>query len=218
MILCIDLGTDMLPAISLAYEQAESDIMLRKPRNKDVDKLVNNRLIGMAYGQIGFIQAAAGFTCYYCVFSNYGILHEDLAGTGFDFIDENVKFVCGYDHPTRMGYLRQAQTSFLISIIIVQWTDVMICKTRSLSIFQQGMWNATLNIGLLEELLLGLALVYVPACHAAFKTAELEFVMWCYAIPFAILILFYDEMRKFFLRCERSQRSEPGFVEVYTYY
>ena len=27
MILCIDLGTDMLPAISLAYELTESDIM-----------------------------------------------------------------------------------------------------------------------------------------------------------------------------------------------
>merc|ERR1719174_3464541 len=35
MILCIDLGTDMLPAISLAYEKSESDIMMRKPRNKD---------------------------------------------------------------------------------------------------------------------------------------------------------------------------------------
>src|SRR5271154_6210327 len=28
-ILCIDLGTDMVPAISLAYEQAESDLMKR---------------------------------------------------------------------------------------------------------------------------------------------------------------------------------------------
>ena len=55
-ILCIDLGTDLLPAISLAYEQAESDIMKRNPRNKFVDKLVNDRLISMAYGQIGMIQ------------------------------------------------------------------------------------------------------------------------------------------------------------------
>lgn len=28
-ILCIDLGTDMWPAVSLAYEKSESDIMLR---------------------------------------------------------------------------------------------------------------------------------------------------------------------------------------------
>ena len=52
-ILCIDLGTDLLPAISLAYEQAENDIMKRNPRNKFTDKLVNERLISMAYGQIG---------------------------------------------------------------------------------------------------------------------------------------------------------------------
>lgn len=42
-ILCIDLGTDMVPAISLAYEQAESDIMKRMPRDPQRDKLVNDR-------------------------------------------------------------------------------------------------------------------------------------------------------------------------------
>ena len=39
-ILCIDLGTDMVPAISLAYEKAECDIMRRPPRNPFTDKLV----------------------------------------------------------------------------------------------------------------------------------------------------------------------------------
>jgi len=42
-ILCIDLGTDMVPAISLAYEAAESDIMKRMPRDPLHDKLVNDR-------------------------------------------------------------------------------------------------------------------------------------------------------------------------------
>ena len=42
-----------VPAISLAYEAAESDIMKRQPRNPKTDKLVNERLISMAYGQIG---------------------------------------------------------------------------------------------------------------------------------------------------------------------
>ena len=32
-----------VPAISLAYEQAESDIMKRLPRDPKHDKLVNNR-------------------------------------------------------------------------------------------------------------------------------------------------------------------------------
>jgi len=47
-ILCIDLGTDMIPAISLAYESAESDIMKRLPRDPLHDKLVNNRYAYLA--------------------------------------------------------------------------------------------------------------------------------------------------------------------------
>merc|ERR1711892_1651088 len=79
-ILCIDLGTDLLPAISLAYEQAESDIMKRNPRNKFTDKLVNERLISMAYGQIGMIQALAGFVCYLVILMQNGFLPADLLG------------------------------------------------------------------------------------------------------------------------------------------
>lgn len=41
----MDLGTDMVPAISLAYGQAESDIMKRQPRNPQIDKLVTGRLV-----------------------------------------------------------------------------------------------------------------------------------------------------------------------------
>ena len=63
-ILCIDLGTDMAPAISLAYEKAEMDIMKRRPRDARVDRLVNQRLIQVAYGQIGMIQMLAGFFIY----------------------------------------------------------------------------------------------------------------------------------------------------------
>lgn len=48
-ILCIDLGTDMVPAISLAYEKAESDIMKRPPRDPVHDKLVNERYVKSDY-------------------------------------------------------------------------------------------------------------------------------------------------------------------------
>lgn len=49
-----------VPAISLAYESAESDIMKRAPRNPKTDNLVNHRLIGMAYGQIGAVRGMRG--------------------------------------------------------------------------------------------------------------------------------------------------------------
>ncbi|NXD88759.1 AT1A2 ATPase, partial [Halcyon senegalensis] len=79
-ILCIDLGTDMVPAISLAYEAAESDIMKRQPRNPRSDKLVNERLISMAYGQIGMIQALGGFFTYFVILAENGFLPGTLVG------------------------------------------------------------------------------------------------------------------------------------------
>ncbi|KAH8046098.1 sodium:potassium-exchanging ATPase [Aureococcus anophagefferens] len=73
LILAIDLGTDMVPAISMAYEDAEADIMKRPPRNAATDHLVTSKLICLAYLQIGVMQAMAGFYAWmltmYCKFN-----------------------------------------------------------------------------------------------------------------------------------------------------
>ena len=39
-ILCIDVGTDIFPAVSFAYEEADYDIMTRRPRDPKRDHLV----------------------------------------------------------------------------------------------------------------------------------------------------------------------------------
>lgn len=44
-ILFIDLGTDIIPAISLAYEKPENDIMLKPPRNMKTEKLVTDTYV-----------------------------------------------------------------------------------------------------------------------------------------------------------------------------
>ncbi|KAF5403057.1 hypothetical protein PHET_03657 [Paragonimus heterotremus] len=71
-ILCVDLGTDMVPAISLAHEEAEADIMKRMQRDPLHDKLINERLISMAYGQIGMMQASGGFFVYFVIMAENG--------------------------------------------------------------------------------------------------------------------------------------------------
>ena len=72
LILAIDLGTDMIPAISMAYEYPEADIMKRPPRNSKTDRLVTKGMINFSYGQIGMIQAFAGFFTYMVVLNDYG--------------------------------------------------------------------------------------------------------------------------------------------------
>ena len=72
LILCVDLGTDMIPAISLAYEKPEADIMERPPRNAETDRLVTDKLMVFAYLQIGVFQALAGFYSFFVVLNDYG--------------------------------------------------------------------------------------------------------------------------------------------------
>ena len=61
--LCVCVGTDIYPAISLAYEEPEVDIMTRKPRNRE-ERLVTVRMMTHSYFLMGAIACAAGFYTY----------------------------------------------------------------------------------------------------------------------------------------------------------
>jgi sodium/potassium-transporting ATPase subunit alpha len=63
LVICI--GTDMAPAIALAYENGELDIMQRAPRSAKRDHLVSVKLIAFAYMQIGCFEIAGCMFTYY---------------------------------------------------------------------------------------------------------------------------------------------------------
>ncbi|XP_058165930.1 sodium/potassium-transporting ATPase subunit alpha-4 isoform X2 [Dasypus novemcinctus] len=217
-ILCIDLGTDMVPAISLAYELAESDIMKRGPRNPKTDNLVNNRLIGMAYGQIGMIQALAGFFTYFVILAENGFKPFDLLGIRLNwdnrlFNDLEDSYGQEWTYEQRKVVEFTCHTAFFVSIVVVQWADLIICKTRRNSVFQQGMKNKVLIFGLLEESVLAALLSYTPGMDKALRMYPLKIFWWFCAMPYSILIFVYDELRKFCIR-----RWPGGWLEKETYY
>ncbi|XP_055500655.1 sodium/potassium-transporting ATPase subunit alpha [Leucoraja erinacea] len=217
-ILCIDLGTDMVPAISLAYEHAESDIMKREPRNPKTGKLVNERLISMAYGQIGMIQALGGFFTYFVILAENGFLPSDLIGIRDKWDDlwvDNVEDSYGqqWTYAQRKVVEYTCHTSFFISIVVVQWADLVICKTRRNSVFQQGMKNKILIFGLFEETALAAFLSYTPGTDIALRMYPLKPSWWFCAFPYSLIIFLYDEARRFIIR-----RNPGGWVEQETYY
>eukprot|EP00182_Erythrolobus_australicus_P007081 CAMPEP_0185830146 /NCGR_PEP_ID=MMETSP1353-20130828/652_1 /TAXON_ID=1077150 /ORGANISM="Erythrolobus australicus, Strain CCMP3124" /LENGTH=1167 /DNA_ID=CAMNT_0028528007 /DNA_START=225 /DNA_END=3728 /DNA_ORIENTATION=+ len=80
LILCIDLGTDMIPAISFAYEKAEADIMERPPRDAKRDRLVNRVLVCFSYLQLGIYQAVAGYFTYMVIWNDYMLHPSSILG------------------------------------------------------------------------------------------------------------------------------------------
>ena len=208
----------MVPAISLAYEQAENDIMKRAPRNAATDRLVNSRLIGYAYLQIGMIQASAGFFSYFTIMAEHGFrpsrllgLREDWDEPDNDYILDSYGQEWTYDARKQLEYT--CHTAFFVAIVIVQWADLVICKTRQLSLFQQGMFNHVLTFSLAFETLLCCVLCYTPGVDAI-RMYPLSLRHWLTPLPFCALILAYDETRKLFMR----KQSIYGWVGQETYY
>lgn len=218
-ILCIDLGTDMVPAISMAYETAESDIMKRQPRNPFTDKLVNERLISMAYGQIGMIQASAGFFVYFVILAENGFLPWDLFGLrkSWDSLainDLEDSYGQEWTYKDRKILEYTCHSAFFVSIVIVQWADLIICKTRMNSVFQQGMKNWFMNFGLCFETILAVILCYTPGMDKGLRMYPLKINWWIPAMPFSVLIFCYDECRKTLLRRQGLQ----SWIAKETYY
>lgn len=119
--------------------------------------------------------------------------------------------------------LKMAQSGYLVSIVCVQWADLMICKTRNLSLSQQGMINHFGNFGLFFETALVAILLYVPFLNVALGTRPIPFAH--FAVPsfsFFVAIFFYDELRKIWLRNgmtrEHGQLKLTGWIVQNTYY
>ncbi len=77
LILCVDLGTDIFPGVSFAYEEAELDIMTRLPRMPH-EHLVTRKLLTFSYLQMGVIQTCGGYLCYFIVFDDFGFTPKIL--------------------------------------------------------------------------------------------------------------------------------------------
>lgn len=239
MVLCVDLGTDIMVAISYAYETSESDIMKHAPRDRHKDKLVTPQLISWSYIQIGIIQAFAAFTAFFYVLNREGFSTAFLMNgkvgqewweecTEADFAKGDCKcqdtgaqipMVCCYensevnsdetslyigDNCADLDYrelaLRKAQTAFLATIVICQIGCGLAAKTRRNSIISQGLENTVFNWGVFQEVSLIILLVYVPFLNSAFGTEPMEGYEWLIGFPFALLILGYDELRKYIIR------------------
>ena len=181
LILAIDLGTDILPALGLGAEKPETDVMNKPPRKRS-ERLLTRNLLTMSYGIVGMIQAAAGFFSYFVV----------LYTNGWQW---------GQTLESTDPVYRTAITAFFASIIICQIADVIICRTRRQSILTIGfLSNKLVLFGIASELVLLGLISYVPAFNTFFGTAPLDMWHLMLSVPFAIAILIGDEARRFFVR------------------
>lgn len=179
LILAIDLGTDLIPALGLGSERPERDVMRERPRDRK-ERLLTGKLLFYSYGIVGMLQAAAGFFAFFYILLQGG-------------------WTWGVDIPLTDPLYQKAVTAFFASIVICQIADVLICKTRRATVFKSG-WNGLIFLGILSELALLAIIMYFPPANVFFGTQPIGLLELMLPVPFALFILFGDELRKFFLR------------------
>jgi len=96
--------------------------------------------------------------------------------------------------------LYNARTAFLVAIVACQIATVLAFKTRWLSIIEHGLANPLLNVGLFASLMAMALCTYSPLANSIFSTRPIRFYHWMPGLPWACIIIVYDEVRKWFMR------------------
>ncbi|KAL9657714.1 hypothetical protein ABK040_005067 [Willaertia magna] len=210
LILTIDLGTELVAAVSLAYETAESDIM-RIPPRKRTDPLVGFRLLNYSYLLIGMIETMACFNNYLFAFAYYGVPPRYIwwsTKNGYFNGSDTKKYLCidetglCLSPELQNDILCTAQTAYWIAIILCQWMTLFVTKTRRLSIFAHGIFgNLVIYFGIVYAAILACIFTYVPFIgDYIFNTRYLIIEFWLFPIPWMAAIFVFDEVRKWLIR------------------
>lgn len=182
-ILAVDLGTDLLPALALGAEKPDPAVMKRPPRPIG-ERLWNWPLVARAYLFLGVIEAAAAMSTYFFVLREANWEYGRMLGP---------------DDPL---YLR-ATTACLGAIIVMQIVNVYVCRDERKSIFDEPIFGNPLIVwGIVSEIVLIGLIVYTPWGNATFQTAPIPVSTWLAVVPFAISLVFLDELRKKWTRRE----------------
>ncbi len=179
LILAIDLGTDVLPAISLGIESPEKDIMKQPPRDPNA-KLLTKRMLFRSYGFIGPLQSAISFVLFFI------ILFSNGWSWGQKVIDPHV--------------YGMAVSAFFATIIITQIFNLFSCRTVRLSAIKKPLKNKLLFFAIITELIILAIIIYFPPAQVLFHTAPFDLKLLPLMFVGGLIIIGVEELRKYLYR------------------
>ncbi|RYL93433.1 cation-transporting P-type ATPase [Sporolactobacillus sp. THM7-4] len=180
-ILAIDIGTETLPALALGVERPEPGVMNRPPKLPK-ERLLNFPVFFRGYILLGLINTAAVLSGYFWVLYRGGWHWGQILANG-------------------SSLSREAATMTFLGIVIMQVANVFACRTEVASMFGIGIFtNKLLNMGVVFELALTAALIYIPFMREIFGTYPVPLSYWFFYVAFVPVLIAVEEIRKLVLR------------------
>jgi magnesium-transporting ATPase (P-type) len=179
-VLAIDLAIDVIPSLALSREPPEAGIMQEPPRSIKERLFTSKVFLRSLY--IGAIIAVGAMV---------GCLSAWMAG-GWKF-----GMPLPFDSPV---YIKGVTMTFA-GIVVAQVGNVLACRTSKVSIFKTRLsTNKWIIFGIVAQLSILSFLIYVPFMQQFFGTTALGIWDWAFLASLALMVVFAEEIRKFFAR------------------
>ncbi|MCW4011306.1 MAG: cation-transporting P-type ATPase [Candidatus Bathyarchaeota archaeon] len=179
-VLAIDLAIDVIPSLALSREPPEKGIMLEPPRS--IQERLFTRKVFLRSVFIGVIIAVGAMI---------GCLNAWTAG-GWQF-----GMQLAADSPV---YIKGVTMTFA-GIVVAQAGNVLACRTSKQSIFKTSLKNNKwILLGIIAQLGILAALVYIPLMNQYFTTTPLGVGDWAFLLSLAGVVILAEETRKYLSR------------------
>jgi sodium/potassium-transporting ATPase subunit alpha len=149
------------------------------------------------------------FRMYFYNFSN-----DFWADCAFDSVGQS------YDGPVcyRIEALRHSQGAYLLAVVILQFANTLIWKTKVRSVFTHLFKNQQINFSYIVGTALILALLYVPGLNTGFGLRALRVEHFSPCLGFAIIFILWSEFMKYKLRNEKNPDGSRNWFYKYFFY
>jgi len=180
LILCVDVGTDVLPAVALGVDPSEPGIMGRKPRNPK-EKIMTRGFIER-YLYLGLIMGLLVMGTYIWTLYRYG-------------------WTWGIAVPAdSIIQLKGSSVAFAL-LVLIQMVNAFNSRSEKQSILKVGLFSNLYLLGaIIISVLTTIAIVEIPFLQEYLHTTHLDLNDWSIVLAASLTVLIVEEIRKIFVR------------------
>lgn len=189
-LLWLNLITDGAPALALAVEKGDPDIMQQEPRAKS-EPIVNRTMM------IGLVVQTIAQTSAVLIAFAFGLLWHLEAGASV--VGNPITYLMGHDW--RGVDVQTAETMAFVTLSLCELFRAYTVRSERASIFQIGIFsNRYMQYAVGLSITLLLLVVNLPFLQPIFNTHALSAIEWGVVLGLAIVPAIAEEVTKFFLR------------------
>jgi Ca2+-transporting ATPase len=199
-LLWLNLITDGAPALAMAMEKGDPDIMSRPPRPKNepiINKPMQVGIIIQTFTQTGAVLTAFAL----------GLLWELKAlGHGLPQGANPLAYLLNFNwHSVNLDYIRTAETMAFMTLSLCELFRAYTARSERASLVRIGIFsNKWMQYAVGSSILLLLLVCTVPFLQDIFNTHFMNLQEWVSVLGLAVIPALSEEITKFFLRHQRA--------------